>query len=392
MTTTRAKQFTEADVKKAKAGRSHAYPTPYLYLFKTPKGVTRYLYRYTAPGPKGQRHRVRETSVGKPGISLNRAREIAAKYAEWLRDGIDPQDAKKWRHREEMTFGQYRDQWINERKDENGESWLRNAKQLLCVHAKPLDNLMLAAISQREIKEALADLNRTAPKQATRAFNMIGAVLEDARAMGYPMGLNPARKETRRHVLPGRKKIPKNHYAAMHYSELPAFIRELRQRQERATAATALEFCILTATRTSETLKAEWSEFEDGIWTIPAERMKASEEHRVPLSSRALEILRLQRQYGPEGKFVFTGYKRYQPLADKSMILALRSMGIKDTVHGFRSAFRNWGAEATDFDFYIIEMCLAHKVGNEVTRAYLRTDVLEKRREIMDAWAAYILK
>jgi integrase len=409
--------FTEGDVKEAKAEEKiQVLGTPRLYLVKNPEGVVRYLYRYPRPGPQPinpqtgrPKSRWTETSVGKPGITLNKAREIAAKYAELLRDGIDPQEAKKWKPREEMTFGQLADQWIEDHKKNNGESWLRNVNNLLKVKCKFLENLTIIRISPTEIKKALASLNQRAPKQADRAYDMIGSVLGYGKDLGYPMGQIPARKENRRSVLPGRRP-PKVHYAAMTYEKVPTFIQELRQHQERSTAATALEIAILTACRTSEVLKAEWSEFPDleikRTWIIPPERMKTRSEHRVPVSDRFLELLRRQKEYSPEGKFVFTGYKRYQPLADKSMLILLKkSMGRKNvTVHGFRSAFRVWCAERND-DFnsaIAVEMCLAHTVGEmalaiaagsgdpAVIASYLRTTLFDKRRTIMDAWAKYI--
>jgi integrase len=181
----------------------------------------------------------------------------------------------------------------------------------------------------------------------------------------------------------------------MPYVDVPEFIKRLRIRQTRATSAVALEFLILTATRSGEVLGAQWSEFdlEKRIWTIPATRMKTKREHRVPLSDRAMELLVRQKEYSTSDQYVFTGYNtKYNRvrLDNKSMRMLLWTMGVQVTVHGFRSSFRSWSAEQTHFDFYLLELCLAHAVGSEVVRAYLRGDALEKRRVIMEAWAQYV--
>ena len=177
----------------------------------------------------------------------------------------------------------------------------------------------------------------------------------------------------------------------MKHQEVPAFVQKLRQRQARATAAVALEVALLTACRTSEVRGMRWAEVHGNIWTIPAHRMKAREEHRVPLSNRVLELLARQNEYAAGSPFVFTGYFRNQPLAEKSMLRLLKTMNVDVTVHGFRSSFRNWVAEnKSTFDFAAAEMCLAHTVGNKNSQAYLTSDLLDKRKVIMDAWAQYL--
>ena len=176
----------------------------------------------------------------------------------------------------------------------------------------------------------------------------------------------------------------------MPYPQVLKFMRELRQHENRSTTAVALEFCILNASRPGEVREMQWPEidWDQKLWAIPAERMKARKEHRVPLSDRAIELLTRQKDYSNESQFVFTGYKGIA-LDDTSLRKFLHGMGVPFTVHGFRTTFRTWAAEQTDFDFYVVEMCLAHSVGNAVTRAYLRGDALEKRRKIMEAWASY---
>ena len=177
------------------------------------------------------------------------------------------------------------------------------------------------------------------------------------------------------------------HHPALPYDELPEFMRELRQRY--GVAALALEFAILTATRTSETLNAEYSEFSGNVWTIPASRMKGDREHRVPLCDRARAILDEMKSV-KHGAFVFPGAKRGKPLSNMSMLTVLRRMERGDlTTHGFRATFKTWTTERTSFQREVIEVALAHAVGDATEAAYQRGDLFEKRRRLMLAWAAY---
>jgi integrase len=193
----------------------------------------------------------------------------------------------------------------------------------------------------------------------------------------------------------------RSHYQSLHYTKLPDFIRQLRTRQARAVSASALEFCILTASRAGEVLGAVWPEidWENRVWVIPAARMKSRVEHRVPLSDRAMEILKRQLQYSGAAysapsaanaapQFVFQGYNRDR-MDEKSLRTLLRNMDVRVTVHGFRATFKSWATEQTQYPWEVIELCLAHKVGTAVAQSYLRGDALEKRREVMEAWATF---
>jgi integrase len=173
----------------------------------------------------------------------------------------------------------------------------------------------------------------------------------------------------------------------MPYSEVPTFIAALRQRP--AIAARAWEFAILTAARTNEAIGARWAEidFDAKVWTIPAERMKADREHRIPLSAPALAILKEMRELG--GDFVFPG-DRTPTLRNMPMLMLLRRMKIDATVHGFRSSFRDWTGDATNFPRELCEAALAHVVGDKAEQAHRRSDALEKRRELMESWATYM--
>ncbi len=217
----------------------------------------------------------------------------------------------------------------------------------------------------------------------------IESVLDWAAAQGYRAGDNPARlKGHLDHLLPDRARVRRvEHHAAMPYAKVPEFMRELLAQD--VVGARALEFTILTAARAGETMGAVWNEIDraNRMWTIPETRMKGGREHRVPLSTGALAALGSR---GALDAFVFVGQKRDKPLIPKSMRTLLGRMGHGEvTVHGFRSSFRDWAAECTDFPSEVVEMALAHAVGNRVEAAYRRGDLFEKRRALMQQWGAF---
>ena len=229
---------------------------------------------------------------------------------------------------------------------------------------------------------------------ASRLRGRIERVLDAAKAKGLRTGENPAR--WRGHLdtlLPKRQKLQRGHHPAMPYTEVPAFVAELRTRE--AMAARALEFAILTAARSGEVLGAMWGEVDlkAEVWTVPAMRMKAGREHRVPLTAPAIAILRALEALRPEdddkGAYIFPGQRKGRPLSGMAMEMLLRRQKLEITVHGFRSSFRDWAAEETGFPREIAEAALAHVVGDATERAYRRGDALEKRRELMTAWAAH---
>jgi integrase len=419
---TRTPKFTDTHVRKAKPGKSiHVFDVPNLYLYVSPKGVKRYFYRYTVPRVhRGNRKQpVTTTSVGRPGIDLNRAKVIAAKYAELLRDGIDPQEAKRWHHAESMTFGQLAEQYIEHHKPGWSPKRLQDARNLLLVHGKPLVDLVLKDITSEKVHSALAALWEKHTDQAQRARLMIEHMLDYAKVKRLRSGENPARwRGNLQHLFPKRQHIAGLHHASMPYGQVPIFLQELRT--HRGSVAVALEFCILTACRSSEVLQARWSEFDlpnvahvqhlTPTWTIPASRMKARNPHRVPLSDRAVELLKRQQERsgksvpwhvfdnskprasaGFDSGFVFTGNRRDQPLAERTMYFLLRSMVPGVTVHGFRGSFRNWASHAFpgDRNRGLAELCLGHTVKSQVEGAYWTDDMLEERRPIMQAWADF---
>jgi integrase len=229
----------------------------------------------------------------------------------------------------------------------------------------------------------------TKTETASRVRGRIESVLDWAAVRHYRAGENPARwKGHLDHLLPAKAKIQKaGHHAALPYDQIGEFMVALRRHG--GTGARALEFAILTAARTGEVIGATWDEIDldKRLWTIPAERMKAGKEHRVPLSEPALAILRDMEKLR-DGDFVFPGGKAQRPLSNMALLTTLRRMKRTDvTAHGFRSTFRDWVAEQTNFPHEVAEMALAHAVGDKVEAAYRRGDLFEKRRELMAQWA-----
>ena len=209
-------------------------------------------------------------------------------------------------------------------------------------------------------------------------------------AKGWRDKENPARwRGHLANILPARQKLTQGHHPAMAYSDLPSFWRVLKEKE--ALAAKALQLLILTASRTSEVLKSTWNEFDldNALWVIPAERMKAKRDHRIPLTSEALSILELLHE-NRISDFVFPGQNPNRPLSGMAMEMLLRRMKIENaTVHGFRSTFRDWCGDETNFAREIAEAALAHKIGSDVEQAYRRGDALDKRRRLMEAWSNF---
>lgn len=270
----------------------------------------------------------------------------------------------------------HRQQWHNTLRDYCAPFW-----------SKPV-----GAVDTNDVLAVLTPIWSAKPETAKRVRGRIERVLAAAKVRGQRQGDNPARWAGHLEVmLPRRKKGAVKHHAAMPYVEVPAFVAALRPRL--AMAARALHFLILTAARTSEVLHMRWKEIdkESCTWTVPAERMKAGVEHRVPLAPAAMKILRALEIFGSEpDSFVFPSQKRGAPLSNMALLTLLKRMKRTDiTAHGFRSSFRDWAGEETDHPREIAEAALAHQVGNAVERSYRRGDALEKRRALMAAWAAY---
>jgi integrase len=345
-----------------------------------------------------------------PEISLDVAREKARACREMRAHNLDPIDERDAEERRqqtekarEVTFracgelyiagkenawknAKHRQQWSN-----TLETYAYPIIGDLPVHA--IDTPLVLKVLEQQVDGAA--LWKARPETASRLRGRIEVVLDWAKVRGSRAGENPAR--WRGHLsmsLATRSEVRAvKHHNALPFADVNAFITELRQRK--ATAALALEFLILTAARTAEALNTKWNELNlrEGTWTIPAERMKAGKEHRVPLSPRAVAILAdLLAARRDDDAFVFPGpaKKGTKPLSNMALLVLLRRMERENiTVHGFRSTFRDWVAEKTHFPSDLAEMALAHSFGDAVRAAYQRGDLFEKRRELMNAWATY---
>lgn len=368
-----------------------------LYLFLSANGGRRWIFMFKR---SGRRTEMGLGSAGPDGVSLKDARLAAAEARRLLQTGVDPLEARRAAEREAEkaarvvpTFGQYADEYIAAHKGK-----FRNAKHVAQwemtlgdSYCKPIRRKPIDAITTEDILRVLQPVWQRVPETASRLRGRLENVLAAATAAGLREGANPA--QWRGHLqalLPARGRLTRGHHAALAYDALPGFVSALRARQ--GLAGVALEFTILCAARTSEALCARWEEIdlERGVWTIPGPRMKAGRVHRVPLSARAVELLRaLPRENGSE--FVFPGFRRGRPLSNMAMTMVLRAMDRGDvTVHGMRSAFRDWCAEQTSFPREVCEAALAHVNSDRTEAAYFRSDLFERRRALMEAWAAFI--
>ena len=261
----------------------------------------------------------------------------------------------------------------------------------LKVYAAPLRRLPVDAVGTDDVLTVLKPLWSKKHETASRLSGRIERVLDAAKAQGLRSGENPAR--WRGHLdqlLPRRQRLARGHHAALPYTGVPAFMVDLQGRQ--ATAAAALELTVLTAARSGEILLAKKTEFDidRAVWTVPPGRMKAGREHRVPLSRRALRIVKQAMADYPDSDFLFPGQKPGKPLSAMALEMMLRRMKLKDvTVHGFRSSFRDWASECTNFSNEACEAALAHVIKDKAEAAYRRGDLFEKRRKLMEAWAVY---
>jgi len=347
--------------------------------------------------------RAREMGLGPlNAVSLSLAREKASQCRTLLADGIDPieyRDAEKSKQiahtQKNITFRKASESYITA----HSAGW-KNAKHAaqwastLNTYAYPiLGDVYVSDIDTSLVVQVLDPIWSVKTETASRVRGRIEKILNWATVSGYRKGENPAR--WRGHLdnlmpLPSRMRRVK-HHAAMPYSEVGDFIQQLRNGS--GVSRRALEFVILTAARTQEVLGATWDEidFETKIWTVPAERMKGLTEHRVPLVERAIEIL-AEIQSTANNRFVFPGNRPNKGLSNMSLLAVLRRLQIEATAHGFRSSFRDWASEVSDFPSEVAEQALAHVNKNKVEAAYRRGDLFVKRQRLMDAWASYLEK
>ena len=372
-----------------------------LYIQVKPSGARAWLYRYKT-GPK-----LTMLGLGPyPTISLADARKRAQECRDQRAAGVDPLAHKRAappladvaappESPAGKTFADVAVEYIQAHK----AGW-KSAKTLYIWRhslehyaAKAFGAVPVDKIDKPMIVGLLRPIWNEKPETASRVRRHVEAVLNFARAHDYRSGDNPAawRGALQYAFVEQGKVRAVKHHPALPYAELPMFLKLLRERA--GVGALAFEFAILTACRTSEVLGAEWQEvdFDSRLWSIPGARMKASKPHVVPLSDRALEVLKAAADFrrGADS-FIWPGDRPGKPVSNMTFLMLLRRMGRRDlTGHGFRSTFRDWVSETTDFPGEVAEMALAHAVANKVEAAYRRGDLLAKRRELMDSWSAF---
>jgi integrase len=375
-----------------------------LYLLQKATGSKSWIFRYTLKGQK-----MREMGLGPAAgplkVSLKDARRKAWDLHRMVHEGRDPlaerdaaeaeKQAKEAREKAAtMTFRAcavlYHEAQRGGWSDKHAADWATST----ATYAYPvLGDMPVGTIGTDDVMAVLKQIWDAKNETARRVRAQIEQVLDFARSRGWRNGENPARWRGHLSFNLTKNRPPVKHHATLHWREIGAFVRRLRANG--SVTAQCLEFTILTAVRTGEVLGARWSEIdlEQRVWTIPAERMKAKKNgcHRVPLSERAVAILEMRKRLASpyDADFVFPGQKLGHPLSDRALY---RLAPPGKTVHGNRSAFKDWSAEATNHPREVVEMALAHRVGNAVEQAYFRSDLFAKRRKLMSDWANFICR
>jgi integrase len=378
-----------------------------LYLCVDKRGSASWMFRYMIDG------RARTMGLGAyPTVGLGKARKAAGVAREAKVDGLDPLDQRRavkaarraarltamtFKEAAEAYIASKRDEWKNAKHAEQWPSTLKSYAYPLigALSVAEVDNAAVLRVLQQDVK--LADGKSTErlwtakPETASRLRGRLEAVLGWAIAGGRRSAENPARWDILKHQLPAKSKLPKGrvkHHTALPIDAMAEFMARLRIAE--GMGSRALEFSILTAARSGEVRGARWSEIDRAtkVWTVPGERMKAGRDHRVPLSAAALALLEaLPSGNGPDLVFSAT---RGGTLSDMTLSAVLRRMKVEAVPHGFRSTFRDWGSERTNFPSEMLEMALAHTVSDKVEAAYRRGDLFDKRRALMDAWATFV--
>ena len=335
---------------------------------------------------RGKRRDIGLGSASK--VSLSLARTLASEVRAQVEAGIDPVAERRkaegiptFRKAAALVHAEHKRNWRN---GKHQSQWL----QTLETYAFPtIGDLAVSEIEGPAVRDLLAAIWLEKPETARRVRQRVGTVLDWAYSKGYRDSEAPMRS-----ISKGLPRQPKRtgHHAALPYANVPAFLSRLHEKQ--SWGRLALEAAILTATRSGEIRGATWAEvdLDAGLWTIPAERMKAGREHVVPLSPAAKRLFQRAAQLQTAGaQFVFHGARSDKPMSDMTLMKVLRDMGEPFTAHGFRSSFRDWVSETTSFAGELAEAALAHAIENKVEAAYRRGNLLEKRRKLMDAWGAY---
>ena len=353
-----------------------------LYLEVQPSGSRSWVQRLAVGG------RRREIGLGSfPLVSLDEARAQAFANRKLARAGGDPvaekraSDEPTFAEAAERVWSQMRPGWRNPR---YGRDWMSGLTRVAfpCIGRMPVSSVTTA-----DVIDTLRHVWHPRPTVARRVLQRIGLVMEWAVAMGYRTG-NPCGRVD---LVLGRQQHRTRHFPALPHREVASAVAAVRGSRARPVVKLAFEFLVLTAGRSGEVRGAEWRELDvaAGVWTIPATRMKAKREHRVPLCGRAVEVLAEARGLGGGGGLAFPTARGRQ-LKDMALSGLLRDLEIAAVPHGFRSSFRDWAAEETDHPREVVEAALAHTVRSPVEAAYARSDLFERRRRLMDDWAGYL--
>jgi integrase len=356
-----------------------------LYLVVDDSGAKRWILRTVIKGKR------RDLGLGSTQlVTLAEARDEATRLRRMARAGQDPLASRRRERRPVPTFEEvakivHTSHSKTFRNERHKDQWLSSLESYIfpAFGSRPVDQ-----VDSAEILKALSPIWTAKPETARRLKQRIKLILDWAKGSGHRAGDNPVDALAR--VLP-RTSLKQAHHPALPYAELPEFISALRASDCTESTKLAFEFLILTAARTSEVLGARWSEisFEKKTWIVPASRIKAGREHRVPLSTRCVEILE-RAEVLSNGDFVFPGRSENCGLSNMTLLMALERLRRDDiTAHGFRSSFRDWAAEKTNFAHAAVEAALAHVVRSKTEAAYFRTDLLDARRKLMEAWAIF---
>lgn len=392
-----AKEMKALEVQRLKEPGLHFVGTvPGLALQIVPSGARSWVLRVMVGGKR------REMGLGGfPAVTLAMAHEKAREARELIRQGRDPillareaQSALRAEQARALTFEQCAEAYIEAhevgwRNEKHTQQWRSTMK----TYVYPvMGDMLVRDVALAHVLKVLEPIWRTKTETASRVRGRMESVLDWAKGRGYRAGDNPAAwKGNLDAQLPKREKVAKvEHHQALAVGEVGAFMRNLRGQE--GLGAKALQFAILTAARSGEVRGMAWSEvdLEAAVWTVPADRMKAGREHRVPLSAAAVELLKALPQT-PGSQLVFTA-PRGGPLSDMTLTAVLRRMQVDAVPHGFRSTFRDWAAERTNYPNEVCEMALAHVVSDKVEAAYRRGDLFEKRRRLMEDWASFLAR
>jgi len=384
-------KLTKANIKKLGPGRHGDGNGLYLVVDAPPSQKRRWIVRVTVKGQKNRKGAPLRTDFGLGGydvVTLDEARERALEYRRLAKQGLNPryhckQEIPLFEELAKQVHIERLPTWKNPK---HGQQWINTLRDYAFPY---IGRMPVDAIGQPEVLMCLSPIWTAKHETARRVAQRIKTVLDVGKSKGFREGENPVVTIREGKVLPKVKKKPK-HHASMKWQDAPAFYNALAERT--AMAAQALRFTMLTGARTAEVLGMRWEEIDwnDKIWTCPEERMKNGAAHRVPLTDAMVSIIEPLKALDSE--FVFEGQKRNQPLSNMSMLMLLRRLGVQNvTVHGFRATFRIWASEVAKAPREVAEMSLAHTVGSEVERAYSRTDLLDRRRYLMDRWSEYLL-